>query len=176
MAVESLHHHTAAQPHRGPIVIAPPTARDTLALRQLFRQALRDDFQYFSPTYTDQISRQNSLWRLLLARYKSDRVIIVAKAKGQIVGYAIGSLTPQHNGELYWLYVDPAHRTGNIGATLLSAILREMGRRGSGKVTLVTYDLRDYYLRHGFSHRGKQRIHNQDLDVMEYEVGSRAGA
>lgn len=170
MAVESLHHRTAAHPHASPITITPPTVRDIAPLRRLFRQALRDDFQYFPPAYTDRISHQNSFWRLLLARHKPDRVMAVAKAKDRIVGYAIGSLTPQRNGELYWLYVDPASRTRDIGAALLSAVLSDMGRRGSGKVTLVTYDLKDYYRRHGFRHRGKQRIHTQDLDVMEYDV------
>lgn len=150
--------------------IGPPKLRDIAAVRKLFRQALRDDFQYFSPAYTDRISRQNSFWHLLMGRGRSERIMQIAKHKGRVVGYALGSLTPQHNGELYWLYVNPAERTGNIGAALLDAVVREMRSRGSNKVTLVTYDLKDYYQRHGFKYQGKQRIHNLDLDVMEYEM------
>jgi predicted N-acetyltransferase YhbS len=171
MAVESLHHHPATSSATTAVVIEPPAVRDMPALRRLFRQALRDDFQYFPPTYASQINHQNSLWRLLLAGLKADRIMRVAKVKGQIVGYSLGSLTPQHNGELYWLYVDPSQRTRNIGAALLQATLDTMKLRGSHKVTLVTYDLKDYYQRHGFYYRGKQHIHSLDLDVMEHGLG-----
>jgi ribosomal protein S18 acetylase RimI-like enzyme len=152
------------------IIVTAPTRSDILPLRRLFRQALRHDFQYFPPAYADLINRQNNWWRLLLARTKSDRVIVVAKAHRRIIGYAIGSLTPRGNGELYWLYVDPAQRTANIGARLLEATCLEMQRRGAKMVTLVTYDLKDYYLHLGFNYRGKQRIHDLNLDVMEYPM------
>lgn len=156
------------------VVVGPPTARDIAPLRKLFRQALRSDFQYFSPAYIDQISRQNNFWRLLMGRRKFERSMYVAKRNRRIIGYALGSLTPQRNGELYWLYVDPAQRTSNVGAALLEAVVSDMRAKGSTKLTLVTYDLKDYYLRHGFHHRGKQRIHSLDLDVMEYNLNDHA--
>ena len=153
---------------RKAVTIQSPRSRDLVALRRLFQRALRDDFQYFPPAYTDRISHQNRLRHLFVARFKSDRIILVASFQGKLIGYGMGSLTPQGNGELYWLYVDPAYRTGNIGAAILEAVLDAAHQRGGRKVTLVTYDLKDYYQRHGFRHRGKQRIHGLDLDVMEY--------
>jgi len=153
-----------------PVVVGPPTVRDIALLRKLFRQALRDDFQYFSPAYIDQISRQNNFWHLLMGRRKLERSMHVAKRNHHIIGYALGSLTPQRNGELYWLYVDPTQRTSNVGDALLKAVVSDMRAKGATKLTLVTYDLKDYYLRHGFQYRGQQRIHSLDLDVMEYNL------
>jgi GNAT superfamily N-acetyltransferase len=157
-------------------VVSVPTIGDIAPLQRLFRQALRHDFQYFPPTYADKICRQNSFWHLLAARFKPDRIMQVAKINGRIVGYALGSLTPQHDGELYWLYVDPQQRTHNLGAALIQAVVQDMKARGCTKLTLVTFDLKDYYLHHGFSYRGKQNIHSLDLDVMEYQVGSHGEA
>lgn len=160
----------AVKPLPATIEVVRPGVGDIAPLMRLFRQALRKDFQYFPPSYTDQICRQNGFWQLLAARFKDDRIMEVAKVNGRLVGYALGSLTPQRNAELYWLYVDPAQRTRNMGAALLGAVMRDMQAKGSTKLTLVTYDLKDYYLRHGFSHRGQQHIHSLDLDVMEYNL------
>jgi ribosomal protein S18 acetylase RimI-like enzyme len=158
------------------IDIAPPGLRDIESLQRLFRQALRQDFQYFPPSYTDRICRQNNFWHLLMARFRHERIMEVAKLHGAIVGYALGSVTPQGNGELYWLYVDPAQRTHDIGARLLDTVMRELQERGAAKLTLVTYDLKDYYLHRGFEYRGKQRIHSLDFDVMEYKLGAHGRA
>jgi len=162
----------ALKPVAAQVVVTRPSLNDISPLQRLFRQALKEDFQYFPPSYIDRICRQNNFWHLLAARFKSDRIMEVAKVDGCLIGYALGSLTPQHNAELYWLYVDPTQRTRDIGAALLGAVMRDMQARGSTKLTLVTYDLKDYYLRHGFSHRGQQRIHSLDLDVMEYNVNA----
>ncbi|HUC87285.1 MAG TPA: GNAT family N-acetyltransferase [Candidatus Saccharimonadales bacterium] len=152
------------------IIIAPPRLRDIPALHRLFRRALLVDFQYFPLGYVDEISHQNNLWRLAAARFRRGRIMVVAKRGDQLIGYALGSLTPEGGGELYWLYVERGERQHRIGSQLLHTAVRLMCSRGATLVTLVTYDLKDYYLHQGFSYRGKQHIHGVDLDVMEYRL------
>lgn len=156
-----------------PIRIEPPSLRDLVPLRRLFVVALRQDFTYFPADYVTEINRQNNLLRLALAQRRRGRVMQVAKYDGQVIGYALGSLTPEGNGELYWLYVNPAARQRGIGNRLLEAGTGELLAKGARRVTLVTYNLKDYYLRHGFHHRGTQHIHGLDLDVMEYPADGR---
>ncbi len=150
------------------ITITAPSLTDIMALRRLFKVALQVDFQYFPAAYAKEISAQNSMLRLASGRYQKDRALLVAKRGRYVIGYAIGSLTPNRNGELYWLYVDRPERGRKVGVQLLHAAIKELRWRGAERVTLVTYDLKDYYQRQGFHYRGKQHIHGIDLDVMEY--------
>jgi GNAT superfamily N-acetyltransferase len=159
---------TAASATAADITITSPSLTDIVALRRLFRIALQIDFQYFPAAYAKEIGAQNNLLHLALGRYQRDRVILVAKRAGHLIGYAIGSLTPQGGGELYWLYVDRPERRRKVGVQLLHAAIHELRRRGAGSINLVTYDLKDYYARQGFHYRGQQHIHGLDLDVMEY--------
>jgi len=164
----------AASATAADITITSPSLADIVALRRLFRIALQIDFQYFPAGYAKEIGAQNSMLHLALGRYQRDRLLLVAKRRGHLIGYAIGSLTPQGSGELYWLYVDRPERRRKVGVQLLQAAIKELRRRGASSITLVTYDLKDYYERQGFQHRGKQHIHGLDLDVMEYSADGKA--
>ncbi len=153
-----------------PVAVVRPTLWDMPTLHRLFQEALRRDFQYFPQEYIAEIGRQNNLWRLTIALTRANRIMAVAKVRGRIVGYIIGSLTSGGTSELYWLYVDRQYRNHRVGGRLLQEALQIARSKGAHRVFLVTYNLRDYYQRQGFHYWGKQTIQGVSLDAMEYKL------
>ncbi|HSX01235.1 MAG TPA: GNAT family N-acetyltransferase [Candidatus Saccharimonas sp.] len=141
------------------------------ALRRLFVDAVRTHFTYFTPRIQRRVIREHNLLRLGRAALHPHRVVLVAHAGNQLVGYAIGSVPAPGSGQLYWLYVDPAQRGQNLGLSLLSRMLRLQQQRGAIEVTLATHDHRRYYERQGFAWVENRLVDGVNMDIMRFRVG-----
>jgi [ribosomal protein S18]-alanine N-acetyltransferase len=76
-------------------------------------------------------------FRYYLARETT--IAHLARARGQIIGYALGAEgrgRRRHLARLLSIAVDPAHRKRRVGRRLLSAFLESARRRGSRLATL----------------------------------------
>jgi GNAT superfamily N-acetyltransferase len=92
--------------------------------------------------------------------------ILLAVRDGAPIGLAVmyQTWTVEHGGVAMWLdelYVEPAHRSGGIGAQMLDAVVAEARRRGARALDLeVTADharAANLYQRRGFEKHDRVR-------------------
>ncbi len=133
--------------------------------------AVRTHFTYFPVVEQNQVIRNHSRLKLLLAAIHPRRIILTAYHGGELVGYAIGSVPKNRKGQLFWLYVDPSRRGNNTGLTLLSRMLRIQRELGASEVTLATHDHRRYYERQGFVWRDAYPVDGVQMDIMTFKLG-----
>jgi ribosomal protein S18 acetylase RimI-like enzyme len=76
---------------------------------------------------------------------KARVVLLVAEDRGQIVGYAYGTLEPKDwnllleaHGAVHDVLVDPTCRRKGVGTALMQAALKELEKRGAERVVLST--------------------------------------
>ncbi len=143
------------------------------ALNRLFSGAVRDHFGYFPEGVQRRVVRDHSVPRLALATVDPRRVILLAKAKKQIVGYAIGAAPNVGPAQLFWLYVDPDFRGANTGLSLLSRMLRTLAAKGAASVSIATHDHRAYYERQGFKFVERTVVDGVPMDVLVFKLGGR---
>lgn len=124
--------------------------RDARRVHQVFVDALMAHFEHFDDSYKQSVLADNTLVGMAWAAVHPRRIILVAKDNAKIIGYIIASVPRDKNGQMYWLFVDPAYRGQNIGLQLLSRGLKEMAARGAHTASLVTHDHAKYYARQGF--------------------------
>jgi N-acetylglutamate synthase-like GNAT family acetyltransferase len=93
---------------------------------------------------------ENNLWSMVKGVVHPRRILLVAKDRGRIIGYVIGSVPAGGHGQIYWLFVGPDYRGQNVGLALLSRILKVMQAKGAKRATLITHDHAPYYARQGF--------------------------
>lgn len=132
------------------IKVMPMSLRDVVETHKVFVNAVEGHFEYLDDAHRRDVLRTNSLPRLALTLVRPRRVILVAKHRGQIVGYVIGSIPKSGRAQIYWLFVAPGLRGSNIGLRLLSRLLAMMERAGAESASLVTYKYAKYYTRQGF--------------------------
>jgi ribosomal protein S18 acetylase RimI-like enzyme len=142
--------NTQSQSGGPAIIIQPLRLHESHRAHALFVDALTNHFDYFDDSYRQQVLAENTLWSMMKGTVHPNRVLLVAKDQGRIIGYVIGSTPPQSHAQIYWLFVDPAYRGQNVGLALLSRILKHMRNKGADKASLVTHDHAKYYARQGF--------------------------
>lgn len=152
-------------------IIIPIKLRDIPALHRMFVSAVRTHFSYFPVIEQEQVIRSHRMHKLLLAAIHPRRVILTAYHGGELVGYAIGSVPKNRNGQLFWLFVDPSRRGNNTGLTMLSRMLRVQSELGATEVTLATHDHRRYYERQGFVWRDAYPVDGVQMDIMTFKLG-----
>ena len=141
----------------------------TVALSRLFADALEKDFAYYGTDYLRATRRQNTIPKLALGSMRPHRLLLGLWAKRSLVGYIIGATRPGSDcGDIFWLYVDPAHRGRGLGADLLSEALHWLQLRRLRSVELVTYDHAPFYEHYGFvtERLAKGFIGGQDVYIM----------
>lgn len=152
-------------------VIQEAAIADLRSLNRLFVQAVRSHFAYFPDDVQDQVIRDHRLLQLAKAILHPQRLVLVARQNGKLVGYAIGSAPKGGSGQLYWLYVDPSCRGQNIGLSLLSRALKQLAQQGANEVVLATHDHRRYYERQGFGFVERRTIDGVPMDIMLFRLG-----
>ena len=152
------------------VYIRPIRWRELGKLNTLFKAALETDFNYFPPAYTQKVKQENSLFRLVPAKIKKDRVFLAAFKDGRLSGYALGSAHADGVGQLYWLYVTPELRGQKVGKRLLLETINSMKDLGMDALELVTHDYEGYYKKQGFWTRGTKMIESVELKIMQYDI------
>jgi ribosomal protein S18 acetylase RimI-like enzyme len=102
------------------------TADDAQAIGAVFDAAVRAGWTYLGELAQKPMFAPEE-WDELVADHAPPNVLLVATVAGRVVGYT--AVHPE-DGEMYLLFVDPAHAGRGIGRLLLSAAhdaLREAG-------------------------------------------------
>lgn len=158
---------------RSDIQIRRPKVTELAALRRLFARAVREHFNYFPVRYQEEILREHSHWRLLLARLNRHRALYVVLASGQLSGYVLAGYG-RGEGHIYWLFVSPDLRGGNLGVQLLQRALEQLRRDGARRVVLNTHDHEKYYLRQGFKTERQWQFHGVPITFMATDLGDKS--
>jgi len=113
---------------------------------------------------------------------KRDAFLVIADARGKVVGMAVGMQGLDDNGtgppisglcHIPLVYVLPDRWNQGIGGEILLALLKEAHSRGYNRVQLWTHvdntDAQRFYERHGFSHTGRQQDDRLDGRLKHFE-------
>ncbi len=152
------------------VQITPLKIGKVIALHQLFRQGLYDDFGYFPAEYLRATDRANSTFRLAYAALRPHRLIIVAQQNNQVVGYTISGYENRNEAFIYWVYVNPTHRNAGIGKELMQETLSTFARRNKTTIRLATHNYVDYYKRYGFQTKPKENFSIGDTKMYIMEL------
>jgi GNAT superfamily N-acetyltransferase len=136
----------------------------------MFTHAVTTHFTYFPEFVRRRVIADHSLPKLLLATLHPRRIVLTARSRGRLIGYAIGAAPAQGPAQLFWLYVDPDHRGANVGLSLLSRMLKLLANRGASIVSLATHDHRRYYERQGFKFLQKATVDGVKLDILTFRL------
>lgn len=141
-------------------------------LRQLFRQGLFTDFDYFPQNYLKATDRANSTLRLAWASLRPERLMYIARSGDKNIGYVIAAITEPVTCYIFWLYVLPDQRGRHIGQQLLQVVLDEAKRRKLARVVLATHQYGEFYARQGFELMKKRNfsIGDTTMYIMELNI------
>lgn len=143
-------------------------------LNRMFAHAVDAHFAYFSEPVRRRVVREHTIPKLFLAAVDHRRIILVARAGDQLIGYAIGAVPQSGPAQIYWLYVDPNHRGQNTGLKLLSRMLKLQEAKGAREVSIATHDHRRYYERQGFVRVDNKMVDGVNMDILTYKIGNAA--
>jgi ribosomal protein S18 acetylase RimI-like enzyme len=113
------------------------TAADAQAIGAVFDAAVREGWTYLGELAQKPMFAPEE-WDELVAEHAPPNVLLVATDQaGRIVGYT--AVHPE-DGELFLLFVDPAHAGRGIGRTLLTAAHDALREAGCQEAYLFTHE------------------------------------
>jgi ribosomal protein S18 acetylase RimI-like enzyme len=135
---------TAAGPGPGAVRVRRGTAADAAAIGAVFDAAVRAGWTYLG-ALTQQPMFTAADWDRLVADHAPPNVLLVATdAAGRVIGYAAAHPA---DGELFLLFVDPAHGRRGVGRTLLDAAHDALRAAGCRQAHLYTHEHNERALR-----------------------------
>jgi ribosomal protein S18 acetylase RimI-like enzyme len=131
---------------------------DAQAIGAVFDAAVREGWAYLGDIVLEPLFTPEE-WDKLVADHAPPNILLVATGEdGVIVGY---TAVHPHDGELFLLFVDPAHGGRGVGRTLLSAAHDALRAAGCTQVYLFTEErnerARALYERAGYRPDGQVR-------------------
>ena len=118
---------------------------------------------------------QAEVWRARMATLPSPNAPVVVEVGGEVVGFAVGRLTPDTGAELTAIHVLPEHRGTGAGKALLDAVVAAFGRWGvsDARLHVIAGNERAqaFYRRNGWLLRGSAGTHEiggATVPVLEY--------
>jgi ribosomal protein S18 acetylase RimI-like enzyme len=118
---------------------------------------------------------QVEVWRIRMATLPSPNAPLVVEIGGEVVGFAVGQLTPNTGAELTAIHVLPEHRGTGAGKALLDAVVAAFGQWGvsDARLHVVAGNERAqaFYRRNGWHLRGSAGNHEiggASVPVLEY--------
>lgn len=156
--------------HENRKIVRKASQEDIRGIRRVCAEGYRD-------TYAGLLSHE-TIERVIEEFYNLDRLRDevtnpdgwngwwVAEEDGVVLGAAGDGITKPGVGDLFVLYVDPAHQGRGIGTSLLNAVLEELKGQGAERVWVSVFDGNDrgigFYKARGFEKRGKQPMHSSE--------------
>ena len=118
---------------------------------------------------------QVEVWRVRMATLPSPNAPLVVEVDGEVVGFAVGQLTPNTGAELTAIHVLPEHRGTGAGKALLDAVVAAFGQWGvsDARLHVVAGNERAqaFYRRNGWhllGSAGNHEIGGASVPVLEY--------
>jgi ribosomal protein S18 acetylase RimI-like enzyme len=118
---------------------------------------------------------QVEVWRVRMATLPSPNAPLVVEVDGEVVGFAVGRLTPDTGAELTAIHVLPEHRGTGAGKALLDAVVAAFGQWGvsDARLHVVAGNERAqaFYRRNGWhllGSAGNHEIGGASVPVLEY--------
>jgi ribosomal protein S18 acetylase RimI-like enzyme len=118
---------------------------------------------------------QVEVWRVRMATLPSPNAPLVVEVDGEVVGFAVGQLTPDTGAELTAIHVLPEHRGTGAGKALLDAVVVAFGQWGvsDARLHVVAGNERAqaFYRRNGWhllGSAGNHEIGGASVPVLEY--------
>ena len=114
-------------------------------------------------------------WGVRLAALPTPSVPVVVELDGEVIGFALGQLTPDVGAELVAIHVLPEHRGTGAGSALMTAVVDAF--RGWGvsdaRLHVIAGNTRAqaFYERHGWHRRGPAGTHEIGgavVEIVEY--------
>jgi ribosomal protein S18 acetylase RimI-like enzyme len=113
------------------------TAADAAAIGAVFDAAVRAGWTYLGDLVREPMFSAEE-WEQLVADHQPPNVLLVAADEtGRVVGYTAAH---PEDGELFLLFVDPAHAGRGIGRILLDAAHDALRESGCREVFLFTHE------------------------------------
>ncbi len=117
------------------ITVRPATPADAQAIGAVFDAAVRDGWAYLGEIVAEPLFGPAD-WDKLVVDHAPPNVLLVATDDdATVVGYTAAH---PHDGELFLLFVDPAHGGRGIGRTLLGAAHDALRAAGCAEAYLFT--------------------------------------
>jgi len=136
--------------------------RDRPAVRDVARRSLQASYSLDPKTITGAIEEWYDEGRLTETIEERDRLLLVADADGQVVGFSESAATSEDTGELLWLHVDPDYRAEDYGERLFEATREHLAAHGvstiQGRVLADNPDGNAFYEHQGLSKVGEEEI------------------
>jgi GNAT superfamily N-acetyltransferase len=119
------------------VTVRRATATDAQAIGAVFDAAVRDGWTFLGEMADEPMFGPDD-WDRLVADHLPPNVLLVATDQaGRVVGYTAAH---PEDGELYLLFVDPAHGGRGIGRKLLEAAHDALRSAGCTQVFLFTHE------------------------------------
>ena len=128
------------------------------------------------------IEKRAGTWKKQLETPDVGTHTLVAEVDGQIVGWCTVGVSrdgdaSQEVGELYGIYILPAHAGKGAGSQLMTKALETLKKEGYKKATLWVLDTNEktksWYTRKGWSIEGKTKVDKRDgfdLNETRYSI------
>ena len=148
--------------------VRPATLDDAEAIERIRVATWRATYRGLLPDGLIDGLRENADQRReRLRAQRADQFAFVAEDAGQIAGYALGGRERtgdhEYRGEVYAIYVLPAHQGKGLGRALVRESARELAKRGLD--SLVIWVLRENAAGRGFYERlGGHAVHEKPLE------------
>ncbi len=114
-------------------------------------------------------------WGVRMATLPSPNVPVVVEVAGEVIGFALGQLTPEVGAELVAIHVLPEHRGIGAGGALMEAVVNAFREWGVSDARLHVIEgnlsAQDFYRRHGWHLRGPAGTHEiggATVQIVEY--------
>jgi ribosomal protein S18 acetylase RimI-like enzyme len=152
-------------PHHTPVSdafrVRRGVAADVPAIADVFNSAVRAEWTYLGDVVGKPLF-DTAEWEQLVADSAAPNVLLVATDRtGHVVGY---SAAHPRDGELFLLFVDPAHGHRGVGRMLLEATHDELRAAGCSRAFLYTHEQNEralaVYTRAGYRPDGTTRASN----------------
>lgn len=146
----------------------PATPEDAAAIERVRTDTWRAAYRGLLPdSVLDALGYDSTRRRQQMAAMTADRFALVAEHGGEFIGFAYGgpsrSEDSAHQGEIYAIYVLPAHQGHGHGSALMRAGAREVQARGWRG--MLVWVLRENHASRRFYERmGGRHLRDRDTD------------
>jgi ribosomal protein S18 acetylase RimI-like enzyme len=135
---------------------------DRPAIRDVARRSLQASYSLDAAAITTAIEDWYGENRLKDMMEDPEHLLYAGEREGQVVTFSHSEVTGERTGELYWLHVDPAYRSREVGQALFEATRGALAELGGeyihGRVLADNRSGNAFYERQGLQKVGEEEV------------------